>query len=764
MLSRRDLLRGACATGAWLAAGRLAGATQPSPASDSLVSHVDPFVGTGGAGRTFPGAVVPSGMIQLSPDTAGSGDRGPAGYLYGDTDMVGFSHTHLSGSPAADLCDILVMPVQAGDTMPEDTRSAFSHERERASAGHYAVDLLAYEIRAELTATRRVGVHRYSYQRPASGRTPGVIFDLGSGAQGDQPTDTQIAIDGPTTISGFRLSTGWVKDQRIYFVATFSKPIRTWLLGGEGSYSSDRREARGRHVKGQFTFQLRPGEPLLVKVAVSPVSLDGARKNMAAEGESREFDDYRREAEDAWRRKLERIRIETPDPLTRTVFYTAMYHALVGPALFCDVDRSYRGADGEVHSSNLFQNHSVFPLWHTFRALHPLLTIIQPERVDYVVQSIMAFYREGALLPVWPVWGHDTRAATGYHAVPVLLDAVQKGLTRVGLGEVLDAMKASALQDGQGLSWLQGDNSPGYIPADREPQSVSKLLEYAYDDWCIAELAGRIERASDKRLFEARAALYRNVFDPSTGFMRGRLAGGNWRSPFSPGLSDPTSGDFAEGSAWQHTWFVPHDVAGLAGLLGGRDAFVAKLDALFDQPVEAHDAGGPRDLSGIIGQYMHGSAACHHIAYLYAYAGAPWKTAARVRRIARALYGTGPDGLCGPDAGGQLSAWFILSALGFYPVNPAEGTYVIGTPLVERAEIDVAGGRLFTVEARGLSDANAYVQSVTLNDKPLDRCWFRHEDLATGGSLRFVMGPEPNRAWASSPEAAPPSMSTRDGA
>lgn len=768
MLSRRDLLRSACATGAWLAAGRLADAQVPRPtaeravtAGESLIAYVDPFIGTGGHGHTFPGAVVPSGMVQLSPDSGKQGWDWSAGYHYSDTDIAGFSHTHLSGTGTGDLCDILVMPVQAADLMPEDTRSPFSHEKERASAGYYSVDLLAHDIRAELTATRRVGVHRYFFQRPALGRSPGVVFDLGFAINSDQPIETRLAIDGPTTVSGYRFSTGWAKDQRVYFVATFSKPIRTWLLGGEGSYSADRREASGTKVKGLFTFLLRPGEPLLVKVAISPVSIDGARKNMAAEGESREFDGYKRDAEEAWERKLARVRIETPDRARKTIFYTAMYHALLAPTIFCDVDRSYRGADGQIHTPDTFQNHTVFPLWNTFRALHPLLTIIQPERVDYLTQSMMAFQREGGLLPVWPLWGNETNATIGYHAVPVILDAIQKGLTRVGLGEVYDAMKQCALQDARGLKWLNGDTSPGYIPADQEKASVSKLLDYAYDDWCIAQLAAKLERTSDRRFFEARAALYRNVFDPSVGFMRGRLASGAWRTPFSPGFSEQGQDDYTEGNAWQYTWFVPHDVAGLATLMGGREAFVKKLDALFDQPSTLEGTNPPPYASGSIGQYAHGNEPSHHVAYLYAYAGAPWKTAARARQIMDRLYGTGPEGLCGNDDCGQLSAWYVLSALGFYPVNPAEGSYVLGTPHLERAEIDVGGGRVFTVEAKGLSESNLYVQSVELNGKPLERCWFRHEDLAAGGSLRFTMGPEPNPAWASGTEAAPPSMSTQ---
>jgi predicted alpha-1,2-mannosidase len=760
MISRRDILKRAAATGLWVAGGRdaTAWAQTLDGGGESLLQFVDPFIGTGGHGHTFPGASMPAGMVQLSPDSGKQGWDWCAGYHYSDTEIAGFSHTHLSGTGIGDLCDILVTPTLAGAEMPGDVRSPFSHDKERASAGYYSVDLLAFDIRAELTATRRVGLHRYSFLRPAAGRQPAVAIDLGFAVNGDEPVDTQLTIEGPTTVSGYRFSKGWARDQRVYFVARFSKPILTWLLGAEGDFSADRKQIQAKKARGLFRVSLRPGEPLVVKVAISPAGIEGARKNLEREVPGWEFDGFRRDAAAAWERKLQRVRIETPDRARKTVFYTALYHALLAPTTFCDVDLGYRGADGQVKTAATFQNHTVFSLWDTFRALHPLMTIIQAERVDDLVQSMMAFYRESGQLPVWSLWGNETNTMIGYHAVPVVVDAIMKGLTTVNRGEALEAMKAGAMQDARGLKWLKPPETRGYIPADEEVESVSKTLEYAFDDWCIARLAARLERQADRRFFETRAGFYRNVFDSSTGFMRARMADGSWKTPFSPRFSQNRQNEYTEGNAWQYSWSVMHDVRGLMTLMGGADAFVRKLDGLFDQPSVIEGTNASPDVSGLIGQYAHGNEPSHHIAYLYAYAGAPWKAAERVNRIVTSLYGTGPEGLCGNEDCGQMSAWYMFSAMGFYPVNPAEGVYVIGTPHFDRVSIDLGAQRTFVVQAAGLSSANRYVTGATLNGKPLDRCWITHDEIAAGGTLRFSMGAEPNRSWASSPESAPPSM------
>ncbi|MFO7692012.1 MAG: GH92 family glycosyl hydrolase [Vicinamibacterales bacterium] len=760
MVSRRDVLKGAAGVGLWAAGGARAKARQQSSAQagESLAAYVDPFIGTGGQGHTFPGAAVPGGLVQLSPDSGRQGPEWSSGYHYSDTEIAGFSHTHLSGTAIGDLCDILVTPTQAGAEMPGSVASPFSHEKEKAFPGYYSVDLGAFDIRAELTATRRVGLHRYSFLRPGAGRQPAVLFDLGFAVNRDEPVDTQISLEGPTTISGHRFSTGWAKDQRVFFVARFSTPYQTWLVGDPEGYSNERREIRATRARGLFRFVLRPGQPLLLKVGISPVSVDGARRNLERETPGWEFDGHRKDAATAWERKLQRVRIETPDRARKTVFYTALYHTLLAPTAYNDVDASYRGSNGQAQPPAAFQNHTVYALWDTFRALHPLMTLIQAERVDDLVQSMMAVYRESGRLPVWPLWGNETGMRIGYHAVPVMVDAIFKGLTTVNRGEALDAMKASALQDGRGLMWLKPPETRGYIPADREAESVSKTLEYAFDDWCIAQLAARLERQDDRRFFETRAGFYRSVFDPATGFMRPRLADGSWKSPFSPRESRRERPDYTEGNAWQYTWSVMHDVRGLMALLGGPEAFVRKLDELFQQPSVVEGESAPADIAGLVGQYAHGTSPSHHVAYLYAYAGAPWKSAGRVHHIASALYGTGPEGLCGNDNCGQLSAWHLFAAMGFYPVNPAEGVYVIGAPLVEKATIELGGQRTFAIEARDLSPVHKYVTGATLNGKPIDRCWISHADIAAGGTLRLAMGAEPNPAWASSPEAAPPSM------
>jgi predicted alpha-1,2-mannosidase len=765
MLTRRDLLKGAAAAGTWLAAPHVLHAQAPRAAasgSSGLIRFVDPFIGTGGQGGTFPGAVVPAGLVQLSPDTVGADGLRPSGYHHGDAEIAGFSHTHLSGVPDGDLCDISVMPVLAGREMPPSAASPFTHAREQASPGYYTVDLLGSEIKVELTATRRVGVHRYRFPRWIPARPPAVLFDLGFALNGDRTVDAAITIDGPTTVSGYRQSTGWAREQRVFFVARFSKPVTQWLLGAAGDYGADRRQAQGPALRALFKPVLRPGDPLIMKVALSPVSVEGALRNLDAEAPGWDFETFRRDAEEAWERKLQRVRIESQDPARKTVFYTGLYHALLSPALACDADRAYRGADGEARTAP-FQNHTGFALADTYRTLHPLMTLVQAERVDYFVQSLVAFARESGRLPVWPLWGSDTNTGVGYPAAPVIVDAILKNLTTVNRGEALDALKAAAAATDRGLQWLNRADTRGFIPADKELHAVSRTLEYGFDDWCVSRLAATLERATDRRLFEARAGVYRNVFDSSTGFMRGRLADGSWRAPFPPGPGDGGRLDYAEGSAWISTWSVTHDVRGLMTLMGGPEAFVKRLDGLFSGAAGAGRAADVSDRGGLLGHYAHGMPACHHVPYLNAYAGAPWLAAARARQLAAAFYTTGPEGLCSHDRAGQLSAWYLFTALGFYPVNPVDGAYVLGSPLVDRATIDLGGGRTFTVESDALSDAHQYVKGVSLNDKPLDRCWISHAEVAAGGTLRFHMATEPNRSWASAPGAAPPSMTPLEG-
>jgi putative alpha-1,2-mannosidase len=1038
MISRRDMLKTSGAALAGLAA-LPAGWPRRDPAAQEadLAGYVDPFIGSGAHGHTYPGAQLPFGMVQLSPDNGMNGWDWSSGYHWSSDRIAGFSHTHLSGTGIGDMYDILLMPTFTGGPPLGDVSSRFSHDRERAEPGYYSVDLLDTRITAELTATERVGIHRYAFPSPRlRGTLPSVAVDLGHSLNWDRPTDTTINVESPTLISGYRLSTGWARDQRVFFAASFSRPFSDHWLESEWARPYAYTDLQGERVKGGFRFTMS-SRPLVAKVAISPVSVENAKHNLREEASGWDFDAFRNAARGAWNQALSRIRLTTDREEARVLFYTAIYHALLAPQLFCDVDGSYRGPDGAVHVARDFNNYTVFSLWDTFRAEHPLLTLIQPERVNDLIRSLMAFYQESGTLPVWSLAGNETDTMIGYHSVPVILDAWSKGLTTVDPLEAFDAMTGSATQDEHGLRfyrmpeptsldearrrdaasnlrpltplerrhiqslgtivngyewsiggntiryhspipqartalitrterdgtpiewetgpvpeftqsrvsfvWLAGidasddgrrfelavdgrrwfrfdqpkssdrsftahgpngstltfrathidqhddlfgfmalsvsvaalqsgqrlqlrlsgergstrdwcmtferplvsqvnaENVYGfvrdgrtvdqlvrldiehfaepaeatayvqsrapvglrlefgnnrillpvpsvtrdtptavsvqrvggpsletelrlrpvrpfnYIPADWESESVSKTLEYAYDDWCIARLAEAVGDDYDAEVYYERARFYRSLFDPATGFMRGRLADGSWKKPFSPVAASHRQDEYTEGNAWQYSWFVPHDVRGLIELLGGREAFIAKLDQLFEISSDL-EGTAPPDISGMIGQYAHGNEPSHHVAYLYAYAGAPWKTQERVRQITDTLYSTTPEGLPGNEDCGQMSAWYILSAIGFYPVNPADGTYVIGTPHYERVSIELGGGRRFTVEAPGVSPVNKYIQSATLDGRPLDRPFITHAEIAAGGTLAFTMGPEPNRDWASDESQAPPSM------
>ncbi|HSG81694.1 MAG TPA: GH92 family glycosyl hydrolase [Gemmatimonadota bacterium] len=1042
MISRREMLRRSGAAVAGLAAfpGALNELHARPQETDDLTRHVDPFIGTGAHGHTYPGVQLPFGMVQLSPDNGVNGWDWCSGYNWSSDRIVGFSHTHLSGTGIGDMYDILVMPALTRSPPLGEVSSRFSHDEEQASPGYYSVKLRDSGITAELTATERAGFHRYRFSQPSGNGVPSIIVDLGHSLNWDRPTDTFIKIESPTLISGRRLSTGWAPNQHVYFAVSFSRPYVAHWLESEWSQPGAHRQLAGTHVKGVFQFLSRTGgEGLLVKVGISAVSVEGALANLNREIPGWNFDETRGHAAQAWNRALRRIRLGDVSDEEKTLFYTSLYHSLLAPQLFCDSDGSYRGADGEVHRRFAYQNYSVFSLWDTFRAEHPLLTLVQPERVDDMVQSMMSFYREHGLLPVWSLAGNETNTMIGYHSVPVIVDAWSKALTTVDPGEALEAMTESALQDAHGLryyrrpeprplaevtaeqtrsnlrridslsqndftparlgsivngyqrslsgatlayhspypqagtalllrargdfqpvewetspvpedtagsrvsfAWIaamdageprrqfellvngrqwfsfrsprasdknfrvSGPNDatldfrgthrdqhddlhgvmfltfprglgagdqlqlsvraedagsdmwymtfehpvtfsvsannvygfveeygsqrqiiradvenagpPGqgsiavdgvptqarfefgsnrfvlpapvvdretpisvratiegkivgdlevnlrpvqpfeFVPADWENESVSKTLEYAYDDWCIARLADALGDMNTAYQFRRRARFYRNLFDPETGFMRGRLSDGSWKEPFSPRFSSHRQDEYTEGNAWQYSWFVPHDVKGLIELMGGRESFIAKLDELFDQSSEIEGSSASPDISGLIGQYAHGNEPSHHIAYLYCYAGAPWKTQERVRQITGSLYGTTPEGLPGNEDCGQMSAWLVFSAMGLYPVNPAEGVYVIGTPHYRQVEIDVGDGRTFTVDAPEASSANKYIQSATLNGRVLDRCYVTHAEIVSGGTLRFVMGAEPNRDWATNELSAPPSM------
>jgi predicted alpha-1,2-mannosidase len=738
---------------------------------EPLTSYVDPFIGTGGHGHVYPGATVPWGMVQLSPDQGQQGWDWIAGYNWEDSLLVGFSHTHLSGTGIGDLLDILVMPVRHYVPLDVPIRnrwdraasSRFSHDREEASPGYYAVDLLDQEIRAELTATARVGMHRYTFPETDQ---PALFLDLGYAINWDAPVQTSVRVVSDTLVTGYRFSRGWARDQRVFFAMAFSRPVRHLGLADSavalGIFSGDELAAgevgaTALAVRALFAFDpVAAGETLLLKVGLSYVDEAGALANLEAEVPHWDFDGVREEARSAWEMELRKVHLQGGSEAERRTFYTALYRTRLAPILFQDVDGRYRGADGGIHTAQGYRKHAIFSLWDTFRAQHPLLTLMDPDRVDDLVNSMLSFHDEHGLLPVWSLVGNETNTMTGHHALPVITDAYRKGYRGFDAQRALEAMVKSATADHRGLEHYKAF---GYIPTELEVESVTKTLEYAFDDWALAALALELGEEELHRHYLERSEGWRHVFDPETRFMRGKTADGRWAEPFDPRRSDHREGtDYTEGNAWQHSWFVPHDVLGLMEAMGGEEPFLAKLDSLFELDTIITGDNVSADITGLIGQYAHGNEPSHHIAYLYNYVGRPWKTAERVREILATQYDDTPFGLSGNEDCGQMSAWYVLSALGIYPVNPAEGTWVLGSPLFPEASLDLGGGRRFTVRAPEVSEENRYVQSARLNGRPLERSFLRHGEIAAGGVLDLSMGPEPSD-WGTAPHARPSSAS-----
>ena len=764
-----------------LSAARAASAA-PADAAASAYAAVDPFIGTGGGGHTFPGAVVPFGMVQLSPDTQikprSAGYDWAAGYNYGDQTIVGFSHTHFSGTGHSDLGDLLVMPIsgavrlERGDVkLPGSGYTArFRHESEIARPGYYAVTLEDYAIRAELTASARVGVHRYHFP---PGKPAHVLLDLRTSMY-DYPGKvlwSRLRLHSDGTVSGFRETRGWAPGRQLYFAVRFSRPISGHELQdteGEVPYKGfpppasreprQRAQLEGRALVGVFDFADAPGATLIVKAAISPVSEANAIANLDADMPGWDFDAVRARAAAQWTRALAAIEVEAPAPLRKS-FYTALYHALQAPSLFMDSDGRYRGPDNAVHPAHGFTNYSTFSLWDTYRALHPLLTIIQsPQRTNDIVRSLIAAQQVSpyGMLPVWAFQGQETWCMIGYHALPVIADAWMKGIRGFDGRAALAAMRATATYgpyEGLG-AYMQ----LGYVPIDAEGEAVSKTLEYAFDDWSLARMAESLGDASLAAQFYRRAANWRNVYDPNSGFMRAKRRDGTFREPFDPGVSGYGT-DYTEGNAWQYSWYVPQDLAGLVQAHGGADALLAKIDQVFDAKVDPKVFAHMEDITGLIGWYAHGNEPSHHIAYLYAAAGQPWRTQARLAAIMNSQYAPRPDGLTGNDDLGQMSAWFIFTALGFYPLAPGSNEYIIGRPFVPRAVLHLPNGRSFTIIASGVDDAHPYIGSVTLNGAPLKRVFVRHAEIMAGGELRFVMQATPNRDWPGAQAPQPYSMS-----
>ncbi len=718
---------------------------------DALIKYVDPFIGTGGHGHTYPGATVPFGMVQLSPDNGTEGWDWSSGYHYSDSVISGFSHTHLSGTGIGDLLDISVMPSTGLNPDTSSIRSKFFHKDEIASPGYYSVLLKDFGIQAEFTTTERCGFHRYTFPKSEKAM---LRIDLGFALNWDRASDTYVKQLDDSTFVGYRFSKGWAKDQRIYFALRVRSPARSVVFFEDGRLANGK-EARAEDVKVCLNYSTDANQVILLKVGLSSANEQGALQSLE-EIVGWDFKATTKLAEEKWERELSKIKIKVQDKAVKKIFYTSLYHTYLAPVLFSDRNGNYKGTDGTLQHSE-HPIYTIQSLWDTFRAANPLLTITQPERVKEIINSFLAFYDQHGLLPVWDIHFNEANTMTGYHAVPVVADAILKGVTGFDVAKAYEAIKKSSMQTIRGTDSYR---EYGYLPHNKHTENVTITLEYAFDDWCIAMVAKHLGREEDYIYYAKRAYSYKNIFDASTGFFRPKLSDGKWATPFDPFRSEYGVNPYTEGNAWQHTFFVPHDVAGLAKLYGGHSALTKKLDSLFTLHSTITGKAVP-DISGLIGQYAHGNEPSHHIAYMYAYLGQPWKTADRVREIMNKLYTDQPDGLCGNEDCGQMSAWFIFSALGFYPCNPVNGEYVLGSPLIDEAVISLPGQLSFKVVVKNNSKNNNYIQTVTLNKKNYSKSYITHKDLARGGILEIKMGPLPSRTWAVSPADFPMSMSEK---
>jgi len=704
-------------------------------------------------------------MVQLSPDTYNDGWDWCSGYHYSDTSIMGFSHTHLSGTGCADMLDVLLMPgTGPAKTNPgtrekpeEGYRSRFNHGDEVAEPGYYSVILRDYQIRAELSATERAGIHKYTFPRSD---TSHFIVDLVHACGKPPILWSELNIVNRDTITGGRSTDGWASGRQIYFAMKFSKPFASFdIISDDGKLGPGIREAKSKSLKCLLHYQTAEQEAIQVKVGISGVSVEGALKNLGAEVPDWDFAQVRRNAREKWRRELSRIAIETSNRKHKEIFYTGLYHMMVAPTLFDDVDGQYRGMDGNVHQLPAgLHNYSTFSLWDTYRAVHPVYTLILKERVPDLVNCLIRMAEESpAGMPVWPLQGKETGTMTGYHSACVIAEAYVKGFRGIDFSRAYPLMKKRAMEDDyRGLGFYR---NLGYIPCDKEEESASKTFEYVYDDWAVAHVAQAVGAMDDYKLLIERSRNYRNLFDKQSTFIRPRLENGNWAEPFDAiemGHSKQWR-DFTESNSWETTFGIQHDPKGYMQLFGGRQAFIEKLDGLFnhssDLPPDA-----PPDIAGLVGQYAHGNEPCHHIAYLYAYAGAPYKTQERVRSLLETMYDNQPDGLAGNEDCGQMSAWFVISALGFYAVDPVSGNYVFGTPLFDRVVVEVGDSKRLVIEAKRNSAGDKYIQSVTFNGKPYRKLWFNHADIVNGGKLVFTLGSQPNKQFGAEEDAAPPSL------
>lgn len=705
-----------------------------------LTSFVNTFIGTDGPGNTYPGATVPFGMVQLSPDHGIPGWDRISGYFYKDSMISGFSHTHLSGTGAGDMYDILIMPTNSRFSKKIKINnfkpfSSFSHDNEVSSPGYYSVLLSDYGIKAEVTATRRTGIHQYTFPKDSLSK---IHIDLGYSLNWDKPTETYFKVVDNKTIEGYRMSKGWAKDQRLFFVIKLSKPFKGYTLLEDGKKVSS--PIIGVNTKLILDFSTEENEKIVLKTGLSTGSIDGAYKSIITEASDFNFEAYKEQADNVWNKELEKIKIETDDLEKKVIFYTMLYQSMLAPTLLSDVNGDYKGANDTIMNAKDYDRYDTFSLWDTYRAAHPLHTILHPSRVSSIINSLLAHYKETGLLPVWSMQGNETNMMIGYHAVPVIVDAYFKGIKAFDAELAFEACKNSAMDNTRQIDEYM---KYGFVPIgeNHENWSVSKTLEYAYDDWCIAQFAKDLGKEEDYKYFSERAGYWKNVYDSASTFMRPKFKNGNFIEEFIPKEYTPY---FCESNAWQYVWSVPQDIESLISTIGNESSFDKKLDSMFSYYPSAEDKL-PIFSTGMIGQYAHGNEPSHHVGYLYNYIGKPWKTQEKIREILETQYKNAPNGHCGNEDCGQMSSWYIFSSLGFYPVNPAQGVYSFGSPLFDKATIQLENGNMFTITTINNSKMNKYIQSITLNGKKIHQSYITHKNIMEGGNLVFVMGSKPNK-------------------
>lgn len=717
--------------------------TSCSSALQKESDYVNTYIGTGGHGHTFLGVSTPFGGVQIGPNNFNKGWDWCSGYHYSDSILIGFSHLHLNGTGCSDTGDIIFMPYTGNEkTQPGQQNdiskgyaSFYSKEHEKSNISKYKVLLETYGIDVELTSSDRVAFHKYKF--PLDSLKKFIMINLKDANGDDRVTESFLEQVNDTIIRGYRFSTGWAKEQQIYFTAIFSTPIGLNLYND--SIYKNGKSLKDKYVKGNVLLPAKTTE-ILIKVGISPVSMENAYENINKEINHWNFERTVNENNSKWKKELSKIQIKTNDDNIKTMFYTSLYHAFLQPIIFNDNNKDYRGTDKKIYNAN-FTNYTVFSLWDTYRAAHPLYTILQEERVPDFINSMLMIFDQQGRLPVWHLYGSDTNEMIGIQSIPVIADAILKDIKGFDYEKAYNAMKESAMSDYKGLKWLK---TLGYIPADKELESVAKGLEYAIADWGIAQVAKKLNKKNDFDYFLTRSKNYVNYWDCNTKFFRAKKLDGNWEDNFDPINSSHRNDAYCEGNAWQYLWLVPQDVEGLISLMGGKAKFISKLDSLFILDRYLGDDASP-DISGLIGQYAHGNEPSHHIAYLYAYAGEQWKTAEKVDYILNNLYKNAPNGLQGNEDCGQMSSWYVFSSLGFYPVNPSEGKYVFGRPIIDEAVINLSTNKTFKIKVINNSSKNKYIQSIKLNGKKYNHYYINHKDIINGGELIFEMGDKPNK-------------------